>query len=119
MRLKLFRAASMAEAMARVRAELGADALILAHAAGRRRRGDHRGVGARRPAAADRHLRRLTTRCGWPPCAFHGVPDRLHAALRSGALDAALAATLPFGTLPLEPKTGRCCSSGRPAPARR
>ena len=30
MRLKLYRAASMAEAMARVRAELGADALILA-----------------------------------------------------------------------------------------
>ncbi|HEY8290636.1 MAG TPA: GTP-binding protein, partial [Acetobacteraceae bacterium] len=101
MRLKLFRAATTADAMARVRAELGADALIL----GTRRVAD--GIeltAALEPAEAQ----------GAPPLPdpvpdparnaalrFHGVPDDLRDALCHSTLDAALAAALPFGDLPL------------------
>ena len=42
MRLKLYRAASVGEAMARVRAEMGPDALILCHQVSREFLGDYR-----------------------------------------------------------------------------
>jgi len=103
MRLKLYRAPRMAEAMARVRAELGAEALILAS----RQVGDGVEVTAALepddelppplspppPAAVD------------PPSyaalAFHGVPTALHAALGRGDLAAALAIVFDFAPLPL------------------
>jgi len=98
MRLKLYRAVAMADAMARVRAELGEDALILAT----RRVGDGVEVTAALepddappPLAPD--LARLAA------FDFHAVPASLHASLHRGALDAALASTLPFASLPLGP----------------
>jgi flagellar biosynthesis protein FlhF len=100
MRLKLYRAASMADAMALVRAELGMDALILAS----RRVSDGVEITAAtepedpvRPAqvAATVDPERLAI------LAFHAVPDTLHPALEAGPLDAALAGALVFGNLPL------------------
>jgi flagellar biosynthesis protein FlhF len=101
MRLKLFRAPAMAQAMAQVRAELGEDALILAT----RRLGDGVEVTAalepddqppplpfpRAPADTAR-LAVLN---------FHGVPAALHAALQHGELETALANAIPFDILPL------------------
>jgi len=99
MRLKLYRAAGMAEAMARVRAELGADALILA---------------TRRVADGVEITAALDPEDAAPPLAapdparlaaleFHAVPAALRAALQGGELTAALAGALPFDTLPLAP----------------
>jgi flagellar biosynthesis protein FlhF len=100
MRLKLFRAPAMAQAMAQVRAELGEDALILAT----RRLGD----GVEITAALEPDdlpppsLPPLT-----PPDSarlaaldFHGVPAALRAALQHGELETALAKAIPFGSLP-------------------
>lgn len=102
MRLKLYRAATMADAMAQVRAELGADALIL---------GSRRIASGVEITAATEPADQSPGPALAPPddpvrlaaLAFHAVPDRLHAALKSGPLDAALAETLPFGTLQLDP----------------
>jgi flagellar biosynthesis protein FlhF len=99
MRLKLYRAQSMADAMARVRAELGENALILAT----RRIGD--GVEITAALEPDEVPLPLA-----PPdpallaaLEFHAVPASLHAALHRGELEAALADTLPFAALPLGP----------------
>ena len=94
MRLKLYRAPTMAEAMARVRAELGPDALILAT----RRAAEGVEVTAALepeppPAARDAERERLL--------AYHDVPADLRPALGHGPLEAALAAALPFSPLPL------------------
>ncbi len=100
MRLKLYRAATMAEAMARVRAEFGPDALILAT----RRVAEGVEVTAALepeaptlppplPAAPDAERGRLL--------AYHDVPPALRPALEQGALEAALAAVLAFAPLPL------------------
>ena len=97
MRLKLYRAPRMAEAMARVRAELGKDALILAS----RQVGDGVEVTAALEPADDLP----------PPVAlgsnhaalrFHGVPEPLLTTLAGGTLGATLAAALTFAPLPLE-----------------
>ncbi len=99
MRLKLYRAQSMADAMARVRAELGENALILAT----RRIGN--GVEITAALEPDEVPLPLA-----PPdpallaaLEFHAVPASLHAALHRGELEAALADTLPFAALPLGP----------------
>ena len=98
----------MAEAMALVRDELGADALIL----GTRRVAegveitvaleplDQPAPPALEPAPAPIQVvdtDRLTL------LDFHGVPGALRSALKAGALPTALAAALPFGKLPLTP----------------
>jgi flagellar biosynthesis protein FlhF len=96
MRLKLYRAPGMAAAMARVRAELGEDALILAT----RRVGD--GVEVTAALEPDEP----------PPVAlpdpaqlaaleFHAVPVPLREALQHGDLEVALANALAFAALPL------------------
>ena len=93
MRLKIFRAPSVNAAMAQVRAELGADALIL----GTRRTSGGVEITAaleaaepiatlRDPARADR-LR------------WHGVPDALAADLATAEIESALAARLRFAPL--------------------
>lgn len=96
MRLKLYRAPTMAEAMGRVRAELGPDALILAT----RRVAEGVEITAALepeppplPAARDPERERLL--------AYHDVPQPLYMALGHGPLDAALAAALSFAPLPL------------------
>ena len=101
MRLKLFRAPAMAQAMAQVRAELGEDALILAT----RRLGD----GVEVTAALEPEDLPPPLPCPRAPANsvrlaaldFHGVPAALHAALQQGELETALANAIPFGILPL------------------
>ncbi len=100
MRLKLYRAARMAEAMACVRADLGPDALILAT----RRVAEGVEVTAAlelepepAPAPPARDPQRQTL------LAYHDVPSELRQALEMGVLDQALGAALPFTALPLEP----------------
>lgn len=101
MRLRLFRAPNMAEAMARVRAELGDDALILGT------RPVQEGVeitaalesaasvapAARPPVVPDPRRADLL--------AFHAVPATLRPALADGPLDQALRRALPFHRLAL------------------
>ncbi len=104
MRLKLYRAPSMAAAMAELRRELGADALILGT---RRVAGGVEVTAALDPAApaapddgrgigeAGRDRREIL--------AFHGVPEVLAALLEEGALAAALARHFVFSALALAP----------------
>jgi flagellar biosynthesis protein FlhF len=90
-RLKLFRAPTAADAIARIRAELGPDALIL----NTRRLGDGVEITAALepneppPASSDDALR------------FHGVPDSLAMRLAHGPLRNTLASSLNFVRLPL------------------
>jgi flagellar biosynthesis protein FlhF len=111
MRLKLYRAARMAEAMACVRAELGPDALILAT----RRVADGVEVTAAlepepppaiAPVAPDPERERLL--------AYHDIPAALHPLLQPGPLDKALAATLGFAPLPLGPGSRPVLFTGPP-----
>jgi flagellar biosynthesis protein FlhF len=96
-RLKLYRAPAMAEAMARIRAELGNNALILST----RRVGDGVEVTAALepddvpPPLAPPDPERLAI------LEFHNVPASLHGALRQGDLADALAEAISFGALPL------------------
>lgn len=97
MRLKLYRAAGMAEAMARVRAELGADALILSS---RRVGGGVEITAALEPEETP----------PMPPdparlaaLAFHAVPEGLRERLMCGALAEALANIIGFANLDLGP----------------
>ncbi len=109
MRLKLFRAPAMAAAMARVRAELGPDALIL---------------GTRRVAGGVEITAALEPNDPLPPSPpdlarlaalqFHGVPAALHGSLQTGALDTALAAALSFDRLPLAAEAPPLLLSGPP-----
>jgi flagellar biosynthesis protein FlhF len=109
MRLKLFRAPAMAAAMAQVRAELGPDALIL---------------GTRRVAGGVEITAALEPNDPLPPAPpdparlaalhFHAVPAALHTSLQTGALDAALAAALPFDCLKLAPEAPPLLFSGPP-----
>ncbi len=91
MRLKLFRAPTATDAIARIRAELGPDALIL----NTRRLGDGVEITAALepneppPASSDDVLR------------FHGVSDALAMRLAHGPLRSTLAASLNFVRLPL------------------
>ncbi len=98
MRLKLYRAATAALAMGRVRAELGPEALILAT----RRVGDGVEVTAALepdppPAAAAAVSPALRGAFAW-----HGVPPGLQARLRGADLAGALAGALRFEPLPME-----------------
>ncbi len=98
MRLKLYRAARMTEAMARVRAELGEDALILAT----RRIADGVEVtAALEPAEAPPEATPDPARLA--AFKFHAVPAALCEALRHGELSDALATALAFAPLPLAP----------------
>ncbi|MBX5455159.1 MAG: GTP-binding protein [Acidobacteriia bacterium] len=110
MRLKLFRAASMAEAMASVRRELGPDALILSS---RRVHGGVEIAAALEPSPAepDEPLRPFaplqtvseSERARREAFAFHGLPSALADALAQGELAAGLSALFAFAPLPLHP----------------
>jgi flagellar biosynthesis protein FlhF len=99
MRLKLYRAPAMAQAMARVRAELGEDALILAT----RRVGDGVEITAALepedqpppPPLVEADPARLAA------LEFHGITNPVLAALRDGDLATVLAGAIPFAALPL------------------
>jgi flagellar biosynthesis protein FlhF len=98
MRLKIYRAPRMAEAMARVRTELGEDALILAS----RQVDDGVEVTAALEVEDDPPPPPLKLDVDQPHRAaliYHGVPAALHAALEGGDLAANLAAV--FESVPL------------------
>ena len=100
MRLKLFHGANMAEAMAQIRAELGADAIIL-----EQRRTRH-GVEITAALEPDEPLliQPLTSAApfGAPgPLDFHNIPPSLSRALSAGPLAHSLAEALAFTALPL------------------
>lgn len=115
MRLKVYRAPGMAEAVARVRAELGVDALILST---RRVPDGVELTAALEPQdTAPAPLPPRAPSCPTPPAlpaiygaasgwadalAWHGVPAGFAARLR-GPLEPALAEALSWGTLPLQP----------------
>ena len=97
MRLKLFRAPTVAAAMGQVRAAFGADALIL----GTRYLPDGVEVTAAlepdlAPPAPPDPARLAALR-------FHGIPESLHPALDHGPLEDALTEALAFAPLPLGP----------------
>src|SRR3954453_13130945 len=103
MRLRLFRAARMAEAMAQVRAALGDDAVILAT----RRVAGGVEVTAALDAAAEAEpwlippgAPEQATPAPAGPLARHNLPAALAAQLAAGPLDRALAAALGFAPLP-------------------
>ncbi len=101
MRLKLYRAPSVNEAMARVRAELGPDALILAT---RRVAEGVEVTAALEPdelaaPPPDPERERLL--------AWHGVPPKLAQALAAGPLEATLERALRFGSLGLDAADAR------------
>ena len=102
MRLKLFRAPNVKEAMARVRAELGPEAFILAT----RKVAEGVEVTAAlepeeqlAPAPTDPERERLL--------AWHGVPPKLAKALAAGPLEAALQRCMRFGSLELDAEDAR------------
>lgn len=100
MRLKLYRAPRIADAMARVRAELGPDALILAS----RQVGDGVEVTAAlepEDTLAPPPLAPAREPPAWAALGYHGVPAALHAALGRGDLPGALGAMFGFAPLPL------------------
>jgi flagellar biosynthesis protein FlhF len=96
MRLKLFHARVMSEAMAQVRAELGADALILAT----RRMGD--GVEVTAALEPDDGMPMPLDRAVPSELDFHRVPPELRAALQRGDFEEGLRKTIKFAALPLE-----------------
>ena len=100
MRLKLFHGTNMAEAMAQIRAELGADAIIL-----EQRRTRH-GVEITAALEPDEPLliQPLTSAAPFAapgPLDFHNIPPSLSQALSAGALPQSLAEALAFTELPL------------------
>lgn len=97
MRVKLYRASEIGAAMARIRAELGPDALILST----RKLAEGVEVTAALetpdPVPAERTGPSRAELLAW-----HGVPSLLAAALADGNLAVALGAALRFGALPLD-----------------
>ena len=99
MRLKVFHAADMAQAMAQIRAELGADAIIL-----EQRRGRH-GVEITAALEPDEPLliQPLTAVAAFAPpgpLVFHNIPQELLRSLANGSLEQSLAEALSFSPLP-------------------
>lgn len=97
MRLKVFRAASPVEAMARIRTELGPDALIVST---RRVAGGVEVTAALEPNPEP--LPRQKDPQLLAALAYHGVPETLRAAFGAGDLPQALAEQLRFAALPLQ-----------------
>lgn len=99
MRLKLFHGANMAEAVAQIRAELGADAIIL------EQRRTRQGVEVTAALEPDELI--LIQPLASPPnfappgpLDFHNIPPRLLQALASAPLPQSLAEALAFAPLP-------------------
>jgi flagellar biosynthesis protein FlhF len=98
MRLKLYRAPRMAQAMAQVRAELGDGALILATR--------HVGNGVEVTAALEPDEPLSPALAPKDPAllaalSFHGVPASLHGELQRASLECGLAKVFAFASLPL------------------
>lgn len=112
MRLKLFRASTVNAAIAQVRRELGADALILST----RRVQDGVEVTAALEGDAELPAPLAPAPAAAPSShlAWHGVPPDLQARLNAGPLQNALAAVFRFGALPLGPGAPPLLLTGPP-----
>ena len=113
MRLKLFRAPTVNLAIALVRRELGADALILST----RRVQDGVEVTAALEGDASPPPALPASIASPPPLsrlAWHGVPPDLQARLEAGPLEDMLEVTLRFGALPFGPGTPPLLLTGPP-----
>jgi flagellar biosynthesis protein FlhF len=106
MRLKLFHAPTVAAAMTQVRAELGADALILSS----RRAGG----GVEVTAALEDEAPTLPDAARLEALRWHGAPPALAAALAAGPLDQALATHLRFEALDFSPGAAPLLLAGPP-----
>ncbi|MGH7042119.1 MAG: GTP-binding protein [Acetobacteraceae bacterium] len=95
MRLKLYRAPSMAEAMAGVRAELGPEALILG---ARRVAGGIELTAALEPAETPPPRGPVAAN---PDLSYHGIPPALCARLAGGVLEERLARAFRFEPVPV------------------
>jgi flagellar biosynthesis protein FlhF len=113
MRLKLFRAAHMADAMAQVRAEMGADALILNT---RKIAGGIEITAALEPEPelAPEPKPALADPARIAALTWHGVPPDLHPALAHGDLEDAIANAVQFEALPLAPHERPIMLTGAP-----
>lgn len=100
MRLKLYRAPSMAAAMAELRRELGSEALILGS---RRVGGEVEITAALDPGAPDASTAAEKTIRRRDALAYHGVPEGLAGLLEGGEMAASLARHFRFAPLPLAP----------------
>lgn len=99
MQMRLFRAATAAQAMAQVRADFGDDALIL----GSRRVAD----GVEVTAAIERKVPDAPPEPAADPSsqarlAYHGIPPEFYPRLLDGELSAALGRAIQFAALPLD-----------------
>ena len=110
MRLKLFRAPTVAAAMAQVRAELGADALILAT----RRVGNGVEITAALEPAAAAAPAPTPDPARMDRLRWHGVPSTLANQLATGPLETALAATLRFSAFDFGPACPPLLFAGPP-----
>jgi flagellar biosynthesis protein FlhF len=95
MRLKLYRAPNVTAAIAQVRRELGADALILST----RRVSD--GVEVTAALEAEVEAPPPAPPASLSPLAWHGVASGLQTRLEAGSLTDTLAAAFTFGALPM------------------
>lgn len=110
MRIKLYRAPNVVAAMARVRAELGPDALILAT----RRVADGVELTAALAPPEPETVAPLPDPAREAALAWHGVPAPLAAALAAGPLDAALGSAFRFAPLSLGPGSKPLLLAGPP-----
>ncbi len=108
MRLKLYRAASMPEAMASIRADLGAEALILGS---RRISGGIEVSAALEPALEEVPEPRFRREAA---LAWHRVPAPLDRLLAVGSLEEGLRRSLTFAELPLAPGNEPLLFAGPP-----
>ena len=108
MRLKLFRAAGMAEAMALVRADLGPDALIL------NTKTVPGGIEITAALESEQAPPPRTDPARLTGLTWHGVPRELHPALAHGDLETALAIALRFDDLALQAHAPPLLLAGSP-----
>ena len=106
MRIRLYRAAKLAEAMSQVRGELGGEALIL----GTRRVAE----GVEVTAALETTPPALADAASQAALEFHGVPQALRSVLHAGELIDTLAEALAFSPLPLAPASPPLLMVGPP-----
>lgn len=111
MRLKIYRAATVAAAMTQVRAELGPEALILGT---RRTAGGVEVTAALEPAAAASVAPAASDPAQQEALRWHGVPAPLASSLAGAPLEQALAARLRFEALDLLPGSRPILFAGPP-----
>jgi flagellar biosynthesis protein FlhF len=106
MRLKIFQASHMAEAMTDIREEFGLNAVILTTR--------RTAAGVEITAALEPDPEEFTDNVRLSSLVWHGVPSEYHFALCQGKLEQALEPTILFGSLPLKPDERPILLTGPP-----